>query len=416
MVELVEVAVFAIIAGIIAGAAVLVARRRPDGGAAQVREDLAAAQARLDEARRNFEAQQKEFDERVKTTFTALSAEALKANNEQFKVHADAVLKPFSEKLTQFDTFVKEIEKKRAEAYGGLTTAIKTLNESQAALQKETGTLATALRNPQVRGRWGEIGLERCLELAEMTEHADYVTQASALTEEQKQQRPDAIVFLPNSRSIIIDSKVPLAAYLNSLEAQTHEDREALLEEHAAAVRAQVNQLSAKTYYKQYKESAEFVVLFLRGEVFFSAAVAADPGLLEYAASKKVVLATPTTLISLLRAVEQGWRQEKIAKNAEEIAQLGREMHERLAVFAAHFNKVGDAIDKAAGSYNDAAGSFQTKLLSTGRKFEEHGAGSTKTLPEATTAEKTSRRIAVTGPASSDPKEEQAPSAPEGSP
>lgn len=400
MADVVELIVFVLSAAFFSAIAGFVAlkyaRGSPEGTG---REELAAAQARLSEARENFERQKQEFDARVETTFAALSAAALKSNSEQFSQHAATVLKPVQDKLIEFDAFVKAIEKDRKEAYGSLTTAVNSLKDSQKQLQAETTTLSSALRNPQVRGRWGEVGLERCFELAEMTKGVHYETQVSGNGEDGKGQRPDAVVRLPNGRSVVIDAKVPLAAYLKSLDVATPGERELILKEHAQAVRTHVTQLSGKEYYKREKETAEFVVLFLRGEVFFSAALAADPDLLEYAASKGVILATPTTLISLLSTVERGWRQERIAKNAEDIAVMGRKVHDSLAVFAKHFNAVGSAIDKAADCYNDAAGSFQENLSKAARKLEEHGAGSAKEIPEQAIVEKTSRRVPVAGPA-----------------
>lgn len=331
----------------------------------------------------------------LEKAFAALAAEALKSSGQQFLQLAqenlkrfqegakadlaerqkaiETVVAPVRESLAKVDAQVTALEEKRQAAYGALQEHLRQLHEQNARLAKETTTLATALKSSQARGRWGEIQLRRIVELAGMLEHCDFSEQESTTTESGGRLRPDLIVRLPGGRRVVIDSKCPLAAYLRATEVTTEEERQACLAEHAAAVRKHVDALGTKAYWDQFDDTVDFVVLFLPGEPFFAAAVAADPGLLDLGAESGVLLASPTSLIALLKAVAYGWRQQQTAENAERIAAEGRELYDRVCVFLDHFAKVGDGLAKAVKSYNAAAGSVETRLLPQARKFPELG-------------------------------------------
>jgi DNA recombination protein RmuC len=280
---------------------------------------------------------------------------------------------------------------------------------TQQQLQTETANLVKALRTPQVRGRWGEITLRRVAELAGMLRHCDFFEQETKDTE-QGRLRPDMIVRLPNERQIVVDSKAPLLAYLEALEAQTEEERTDKLTLHSRHIQAHMNKLSQKTYWDQFQPTPEFVVLFIPGESFFSAALERNPGLIEEGVSKSVILATPTTLISLLKAVAFGWRQEAMAKNAELISTLGKELYERISTMAEHLERLGRNIDKCAATYNQVVGSFERRVLASARKFSELGIEKRDRaeIVHITPVEKTTRQISLVEPngqKSSDDKE-----------
>ncbi len=356
-----------------------------------------------------------EATQRMEEAFRALSAEALRANNQTFleiaqermarsaegaKADLDAKEKsilnlvgPLKEKLAAVDSKIGELEKNRVGAYEGLRSLMGAMDESQRALRMETANLVKALQSPVVRGRWGEIQLRRVVELSGMLAHCDFVEQESLATADGR-LRPDMRVILPGGNNVVVDSKVPLMGYLEAVQSVEQERRREFMARHASQVRAHVDQLSKKAYWEQFESAPEFVVLFLPGEVFFSAALEEDPELISYAAEKRVILASPTTLIALLRAVHFGWRQEAVARNAAEISALGKELHKRLGDFAGHLVKLGGSLGNAVEQFNRANGSFESRVLVSARKFEALGASNLDApLPEVVPIE----RLPVSG-------------------
>jgi len=378
---------------------------------AQAQQARASSDTRVEEAQRHAAEQKHLLDQarqQLLESFQALSNEALTQNNQAFlnlarvsfeTLHAkaegdlsqrqqaiDSLVKPLHESLQRYDEQMRLLEQSRQSAYGGLDQHLKSLAESHQRLQQETGNLVKALRAPTVRGQWGEITLKRVAELAGMVDHCDFVEQES-VTGDEGRFRPDMVVQLPGGRQIIVDAKTVLAAYLDAHEAQDDAVRAEALRRHAEQVRSRMDELSLKAYWSQFDRAPEFVVLFLPGEQFLGAALDQDPRLMEEGFARSVVLATPATLIALLRAVAYGWRQEQLTAHAEEAGRLGKDLYERMAVLTEHLNDVGHALGKSVSAYNRAVGSLETRILPAARRFKELGISSEKEIPVLEPAE-----------------------------
>ncbi len=352
---------------------------------------------------------------RLATEFKALSADALARNNERFlelaresfarlQQHSvgdlekrqqaiDALVRPLRDSLEKVDVKIGAIEKARSEAYGALGEQLKSLSHAQLQLQSETAKLSSALSSTSSAGTWGELQLRRVVELAGMSAYCDFSEQETADAGDARRVRPDLVVRLPGGQQIVVDAKAPNEAYRDAALATDGATRAQKLAEHASKVRGHVDALGAKAYWERFQPSPEFVVLFLPGDQFLAGALQADPSLIERAITKKVLLATPATLIALLKAAAYGWRQEAVSRNAEEISALGRQLHDRVATFADHLDRLGRSLDAATRGYNQAVGSFESTVLPAARKFAELGAKGSKELPELADLENTPRSL-----------------------
>jgi DNA recombination protein RmuC len=339
----------------------------------------------------------------LETTFKALAGDALKGNNQAFlelatqnlsRFQAEAkgeldkkqqafaeLIKPISETLKKTDEQIREIEKERRESFGGITAQLKLMSQGQQQLETETRNLVNALRRPEVRGRWGEMTLKRLAELAGMVDRCDFQEQVHTSTEDGA-LRPDMVIRLPDERELVVDAKTSLDSYIAAIEAGDAQSRDAHLAAHARKVRERIKELAGKHYWDQFKQSPDFVILFIPGDQFLSAALDREPNLIEEALRQKVMLATPTSFVALLKAVAYGWRQVALAENAERIREHAETLHQRIATFAEHMQRMGGALENSVQHFNNAVGSLERQVLPAARRFTELGVQSKKDMPE----------------------------------
>jgi DNA recombination protein RmuC len=383
---------------------------------ANIKAKLAELGARLEEER--VQGEQKlallaSAEAKLAHTFKSLSADALRSNNQSFLDLAkttlerfqemakgdlaqrqsaiDQLVRPVKDSLEKVDAKIQELENARQHAYGAIQQHLVSLAQTQTYLHQETANLVKALRQPAARGRWGELQLKRVVEMAGMLDHCDFIEQQTGEADDAR-LRPDLIVKLPGGRQIVVDAKAPISAYFDAIESNDDDKRKAKLAQHAKQMRAHVDALAKKSYWEQFQPSPEFIVMFVPGESFYSAALEQDPALLELGPEQGVLLAAPTTLLALLKAAAYGWRQENVTRNAQQISALGAELYERIKVMAEHWSALGTNLKRSVASYNDALGSLERRVLVTARKFKELGAApGTQSIEETGPIDETPR-------------------------
>lgn len=374
--------------------------RERDAAFEAARAQLTGAFSEL--ANKSLQSNSENFLRLAEQNLSAQQAKAKRDLGEREKA-IEGLVKPIQDALQASHKQISELEKSRSEAYGGIKAQLESMQLGQQSLAKETQNLVNALRRPEVRGRWGEITLRRLVELAGMVEHCDFQEQVHSAADDQV-IRPDMIVHMPNQRDLVVDVKTPLDAYLEAVEAKDDAQRELGLQRHARNVREHIRTLSSKAYWAQFTQSPEFVILFIPGDQFLSAALNEDPELIESALAQQIILATPTSFVALLKAVAYGWRQLALADNAQEIRVLAEDLYGRLATFVTHMNKVGRQLGSSVDSYNRAVGSLERKVLPGARKFVELGIHTKKELEKTETLDPVPRTMIETG---SDEEENQ---------
>jgi DNA recombination protein RmuC len=371
-------------------AAILMARQ------SRLASESARLRAELEAALRVADAQRTELGQtqaQLRDAFASLSRDALKENRQDFLQNADSLLSPVREALAKVQVQLADVDKAREGSFRAVTSQLGTLAQAQEQLRQAAEGLSRSLKSPNVRGRWGEIQLRRIVEMAGMLGQCDFVEKATATNDDGARQTPDLVVKLPGGSNIVVDAKVPVDAYLALATAKTEGERQELLVAHARQVRDHIRSLGAKEYWRQFQPAPEFVVMFLPLEPLLSTAFEHDGALLEQAAGLRVIPATPMTLLALLKAVASGWQQKQLARNAEEIQQIGRELYDRLATMAEHLDGVGRNLKQAADSYDRFVGSLQVKVLPGARRFKELGVSSTKELELPDTINLSVRRV-----------------------
>lgn len=366
------------IGGLAAGAALLFIFYVMRSKEWRAREEV--SRVRLSDAEEQLARQRADFDKalsNMQVTFKGLSSEVMRESREEFLKQAEPKLgehlRPLKDALTRYEQALRDIERKREQAYGGLENMMGVIRKGQELLSRETVALSSALKSPTARGRWGEVTLERVVEVAGMSQYCDFDRQASVTTAEGR-QRPDLVVRLPHGRSVVVDAKVPLGEYMKAMESGDETARKTHIAAHSRAVREHMRSLGLKNYWAQFDPTPDFVVLFLPGESFFSAALEQDRGLIEDGMQSRVILATPTTLIVMLRSVAMSWQQEQLAENSQRISDAGKELFERCTTFARHLGGVGKGLESALANFNKAVGSWESRVIPGIRTLKDLGA------------------------------------------